>query len=109
MRIADAHLASKEGIIDSMKLVGVNYEEMKLNSKRLIENANLPEEIKDAFNAGDFPSNSPPPFHLIQTQKQPITNPLFHRQHKAWGVSPRYTSGKNKRSPRSGRQPNHHD
>lgn len=56
LRIADAHLPSTDNIRDSMKLVGVEYEELKLNSgKKLIENVNRSLiQVKTAFENGDF-------------------------------------------------------
>jgi hypothetical protein len=56
LRLADAHLPSTDTITDSMKLVGVNYEDMKLNSgKKLIENVNTSlAQIKEAFDKGNF-------------------------------------------------------
>lgn len=56
LRIADAHLPSTDKITESMQLVGVDYEEMKLNSgKKLIENINSSlTQIKEAFDKGDF-------------------------------------------------------
>jgi hypothetical protein len=56
LRIADAHLPSTDKITESMKLVGIDYEEMKLNSgKQLIENTNVSlARIKEAFEEGDF-------------------------------------------------------
>jgi hypothetical protein len=56
LRIADAHLPSTDKITESMKLVSVNYEEMKFNSgKKLIENINTSlAQIKESFDKGDF-------------------------------------------------------
>jgi hypothetical protein len=56
LRLADAHLPSTDKITDAMKLVGVDYEELRFNSgKRLIENINVSlAHIKEAFDKGDF-------------------------------------------------------
>ncbi len=56
LRIADAHLPSTDKITESMELVGINYEDLKLNSgKRLIENINRSlAQIREAFDKGDF-------------------------------------------------------
>jgi hypothetical protein len=56
LRLADAHLPSTDKIMESMKLVGVDYEDLKFNSgKRLIENVNTSLiQIKEAFDKGDF-------------------------------------------------------
>ena len=56
LRLADAHLPSNDKITDSMKLVRVDFEQLKLNSgKRLIENINESLiQIRDAFAQGDL-------------------------------------------------------
>jgi hypothetical protein len=56
LRLADAHLPSTDKIAESMKLVGIDYEEMKLTSgKKLLENINISlAHIKEAFENGDF-------------------------------------------------------
>jgi hypothetical protein len=56
LRLADAHLPSTDKITDAMKLVGIDYEEMKFSSgKKLIENINVSlAQINEAFDKGDF-------------------------------------------------------
>ena len=56
LRMADAHLPSDSKIADSMRLAGINYDEMRLHSgKRLIENVNHSlAQIKVALKEGDF-------------------------------------------------------
>jgi hypothetical protein len=56
LRIADAHLPSTTMIEESMKLVGVDYDEARLNSgKKLIENVNSSlVQIREALQNGDF-------------------------------------------------------
>jgi hypothetical protein len=56
LRTADAHLPSTDSIQSSMKLVGVDYEETKLNSgKKLIENINDSlAAIREIFDRGDL-------------------------------------------------------
>lgn len=56
LRLTDAHLPSKEKTEDALKLVGIDYDELKLNSgKELIRNVNNSLiEIGRAFYNGDF-------------------------------------------------------
>ena len=56
LRLTDAHLPSKEKTEDAMKLVGVDYAQIGLNSgKELIKNVNNSLiEIGRAFYNGDF-------------------------------------------------------
>lgn len=56
LRIADAHLPSNASINDSLKLVGVDYEQLKFKAGFvLLQNVNISlEQIKSAFEQGDM-------------------------------------------------------
>jgi len=56
LRVADAHLPSTSGIKDAMALVGVDYDDLKLNAgRRLLQDINTTLiQIKEAFENGDL-------------------------------------------------------